>query len=100
MFLLKFKGVVNMSDDVTCEIKCLEHNVWFPSPIYFGTLEAYNQVATQGNRVSCPIDGKLINCDKSNMRIIWRDENGLLRDYTEGENINKKDKDKKDKDKK
>jgi len=61
---------------VKCQIKCKEHSIWFDSPIYLGTPQAYCNVFTSGNLTNCPLGGEMIPCDKDNMRFEFRDGNG------------------------
>lgn len=61
-----------MKQFIKCEIKCSDHQTWFDSPIFFGSPELYINSALSGNLVTCPIDGKLIPCNKENMRFQYR----------------------------
>lgn len=76
--------------EITCEVRCNKHIGWFNSPIYFGSPELFKAVVTQGNRVTCKFGGELINCDKSNMRYRYKNENGVIMEcyYTQDDDGN------------
>lgn len=68
---------------VGCQIKCKDHGIWFNSPIFFGTPQAYNNAITYGNLVTCPCGGEMVPCNKDNMRFEFRDGDGRVF-YEEG----------------
>lgn len=68
---------------VKCQIKCVEHGIWFDSPIFLGTPQLYCNAFTEGNLCTCPVGGEMIPCDKDNMRFEFRDGDGRVF-YEEG----------------
>ncbi|ANN35821.1 hypothetical protein A9498_31170 (plasmid) [Bacillus thuringiensis serovar coreanensis] len=58
-----------MTQIKTIEIQCTHCKVWFSSPIFFGNMNSFDTSILIGNTVSCPSCGKMVNCNKENMRI-------------------------------
>lgn len=58
-----------MSKTKTVEIKCLQCNSWFDSPIFFGDSEIMETCTMIGNSAQCPKCGKMTNCNKENIRL-------------------------------
>ncbi|MEM5017888.1 hypothetical protein WKH31_16460 [Metabacillus indicus] len=51
------------------QIKCLNCNTWFDSPIFFGNLDTFDSSTLEGNSVQCPKCSKMTGCNKENMRV-------------------------------
>lgn len=50
------------------QIRCLTCGTWFPSPIMFGSWEAFESSGLIGNQTNCP-KGHWTGCNKENMRV-------------------------------
>lgn len=53
---------------VGIDIKCLNCQNWFPSPIFFGDSKSLDTSYMEGNLAQCHHCGKMTNCNKENMR--------------------------------
>ncbi|MBF7150029.1 hypothetical protein [Bacillus toyonensis] len=56
----------------TIEIQCTYCKFWFPSPIFFDNMNSFDTSILIGNTVSCPSCGKMVSCNKENMRIRYK----------------------------
>lgn len=66
MFIIEGR-VMNEVEEL--QIKCLNCNTWFPSPIFFGDLVSFDKSSMEGNTVQCPNCNKMTSCNKENMRV-------------------------------
>lgn len=57
-----------MSARGRCEVKCLNCNNWFTSPIQFGDEISFSTSVISNNKAQCPLCGKMTNFSKDNMR--------------------------------
>lgn len=62
-----------MSVVKTIQIKCTSCKTWFNSPIFLGDMNTFDVSTLKGNRVDCPSCGKMVDCNKSNMRVVSDD---------------------------
>jgi len=74
-----------MPKQVSCEIKCLNCEKWFQSPIQFGSVRPFDTSHMYGNLVQCRYCGQMTNCNKENMRFVERDSETGEVHYIEGE---------------
>jgi len=59
-----------MSENNTCEIRCLNCHQWFRSGIGFGSYESFKRSTLYGNLQGCPWCRTMTPCNKENMRFI------------------------------
>lgn len=62
-----------MSAIKTIQVKCTACGTWFDSPIFVENINSFDSSLIEGNRVGCPSCGKMVGCNKSNMRIVSSD---------------------------
>ena len=67
-----------MTNNVRCEIRCLNCNKWFPSPIQFGDANSFFSSDTSGNKAQCPYCRLMTDCNKDNMLFDQRDSEGRV----------------------
>ena len=58
-----------MSKVKKIQIKCLNCEQWFDSPISFGDLDSFDTSTLEGNQVQCPHCSKMTGCNKKNIRV-------------------------------
>lgn len=67
------------------EMQCIACKSWFPSPIQMGSMEALLSTFTAGNITNCPSCGRMVPCNKENMRVTRSDgKGGWVGDDTRG----------------
>ncbi|MFV9631733.1 MAG: hypothetical protein ACNYWM_11780 [Methanosarcinales archaeon] len=64
--------------NVRCEIRCLNCNKLFPSPIQFGGIKSFLSSDLIGNKAQCPFCGLMTDCNKNNMLFDQRDSEGRV----------------------
>lgn len=57
-------------------VKCPKCSYRFPSPIFIGSTELFEQILTQNNGTSCPKCGEEFSCDRNNMSYVLEDGRG------------------------
>lgn len=72
-----------MSDETSCEIKCLKCDEWFRSGIGFGSAKAFFTSSLTGNLQQCSKCQQFTDCNKENMRFVERTDDGKVT-ITEG----------------
>jgi hypothetical protein len=63
------------------QIKCLNCNQWFNSPIFFADFDSFDTSTMIGNQAQCPHCGRMTGCNKENMRVRAKDA-GFVGDDT------------------
>jgi len=56
------------------ELQCMNCKTWFPSPIQFGSQQAFEASTLKGNLFGCPACGRMVPCNQENMR--WSRSDG------------------------
>ena len=51
------------------QIRCLNCNEWFKSPIFFCDLDSFDSSTMKLNQARCQNCGKMTDCNKENMRV-------------------------------
>ena len=67
-----------MTNNVSCEIRCLNCDKWFTSGIFFGDFNSFDSAVTERNKQQCPHCGFMTDCNKDNMRFDQRDNEGRV----------------------
>jgi len=68
-----------MSKVKEIQIYCINCGEWFPTPAsWLGDSETLDIATLEGKQAVCPLCGKMIVCDKDNMRVVL--ENGGFSD--------------------
>ncbi len=58
-----------MSKVKKVQVKCLNCEQWFDSPIVFGEFDSFDTSTLEGNQTQCPHCRKMTDCNKENMRV-------------------------------
>ncbi|MDH0867370.1 hypothetical protein [Mitsuaria sp. GD03876] len=56
------------------QFQCTECKTWAMAPFQFGDEETAMSATVFGNKISCPACGRLVSCNKENMR--WARSDG------------------------